>query len=597
VIIPLFLWKKSLHFIPHANLHYLSHYTFTLKLRYAKPKTAIPTKLSSFCNFLQAILPVKKTLALFLLLNCSCNLILAEQIPPDQKYDPVIEAKMNKWSLEVDNPTNRPIYEILRLIDSLDDSNYYYKEKLYSWLGTIYNNINQADKSAKYYYKELSISQEHKYNLGIANAYFNLGNNYMQCGQYKKAEQFYQQALYFIKLVDGPNNSFIISSSIELSKAEFFQKIYYKAEQRLLDLLKLKDTSAMVKINNSLNINIALSELYLGKNDLKKAVVYSKEALKLKDSTKEVYLKMLVFQNVRNVLMRQNKWEEALIAVHDEEQFLKENHIDNNKTNTLTKKARILEALGNREDELLSVYKEMFRFREKVKIPFVLSNVMSYEMDYEINQLNKQKEMELLLEKNEKRVLRLQAYLYLALALILIITMLGLIVWNRNRNKITNLKIEKEIDEKQLAYEKLHLNNASLTEFALHTERIQDKLTELKNKVAEALSTQFDKEKLHQIKNEINLELQNPALSPIELNHKVKSIKDELLFKLSRAHPSLTEKDRRLCILLMLNLSSKEMANILNIQEESVEKSRSRLRKKMNLSSNQNFIEYFNSIK
>lgn len=508
-----------------------------------------------------------------------------------------MEAKINKWAQDTDNPTNRPIYEILRLLDSLDDSHYYYKERLYGWLGTIYININQADKSAKYYYKELSISQEHQYNYGMASAYFNLGNNYMQCGQHKKAEAFYQQALYYIKLVNTPDNSFVISSSIELSKAEFFQKIYYKAEQRLLDLLKLKDTSSVVKINNRLNINIALSELYLGKNDLKKALVYSNEAYKLKDSTKDVYLKMLVLQNVRNVLMRQNKWEEALKAVYAEEQFLKENHIDNNKTNTLTKKARILEALGNREDELLAVYKEMFQLKEKVRTPSILSNVMSYEMDYEINQLNKQKEMELLLEKNEKQVFRLQAYLYLALALILIITMLGLIIWNRNRAKITNLKIEKEIDEKQLAYEKLHLNNASLTEFALHTERIQDKLTELKNRVSEALSTNFDKEKLHQIKNEINLELQNPALSPIELNNKVKSIKDELLFKLSRAHPTLTEKDRRLCILLMLNLSSKEMANILNIQEESVEKSRSRLRKKMNLPSNQNFIDYFNSIK
>ncbi|HSH67181.1 MAG TPA: LuxR C-terminal-related transcriptional regulator, partial [Bacteroidia bacterium] len=200
-------------------------------------------------------------------------------------------------------------------------------------------------------------------------------------------------------------------------------------------------------------------------------------------------------------------------------------------------------------------------------------------------------------EKNEKKLFRLQSYLYLAIALLLIIFLLALIVWNRNRHKITSLKIEKEIDEKQLAYQKLQLNNASLTEFALHAEHIQDKLAELKNKVNEALSTgNFDKEKLHQIKNEINIELQNPALNPIELNNKVKSIKDELMFKLSRAHPTLTEKDRRLCVLLMLNLSSKEMASILNIQEESVEKSRSRLRKKMNLTSTQNFIDYFNSI-
>ncbi len=539
----------------------------------------------------------KLALIIFLLLS-GCILTSAQtRMPADQKYDPVLETKMNKWFADCDNPTNRPIYEVLRLLDSLDDRNYYYKEKLYSGLGSLYININQADKSAKYYYKELSISQEHGYNYGIASSYFNLGNNYLQGGQYKKAEQFYQQALYYFKISGVAENACIINSSIEISKAEFFQKIYYKAEQRLLDLFKLKDTSAAQQLNNRLNIYIALSELYLGKNDMKKAIVFSDSAFRLKESTQSSFLKILVLQNRRNVLMHENKWEEALKAVYDEEKFLMDNHMDKSKTNTSSKKARILEALGNREKELLGVYKEMFQVKEKTRNPMILGNVMGYEMDYEISQLNKQKEMELLLEKNEKQVLRLQSYLYLALALILIIALLGLIAWNRNRNKIANMKIEKEIDEKQLAYEKLHLNNASLTEFALHTERIQDKLTELKNKVSEALSTTFDKEKLHQIKNEINLELQNPALSPIELSNKVKSIKDELIFKLSKAHPSLTEKDRRLCVLLMLNLSSKEMANILNIQEESVEKSRSRLRKKMSLSSNQNFIEYFNSIK
>jgi DNA-binding CsgD family transcriptional regulator len=321
----------------------------------------------------------------------------------------------------------------------------------------------------------------------------------------------------------------------------------------------------------------------------------SEEAFKLKDST-TTDLKILVLQNIRNIQMRQQNWPEALEAAYAEERFFKENNMGSISMNSLMKKAKILEALGKKE-ELIEVYKEMVWEKEKLTSPLMLGNVIGYEMDYEINRLNKQKGMELLLEKNEKKLFRLQAYLYLAFTLLLIILLLALVVWNRNRHKITNLKIEKEVGEKQLAYQKLQLNNASLTEFALHAERVQDKLSELKNKVTEALSTSIDKEKLHQIKNEINLELQNPALNPIELSNKVKSIKDELMFKLSRAHPTLTEKDRRLCILLMLNLSSKEMANILNIQEESVEKSRSRLRKKMNLSSTQNFIEYFNSIK
>ena len=528
---------------------------------------------------------------------CCAMQAAGSSVPPDQKANPTLEARLAKLQSEESNKEwSKVIYELLIIADSLDDKHYYYKAKVYGTLGMTYSTINQWDKSAKYFYEQLRIAQDHNYNYGIANAYFNLGLNYQHIKQYKKASELHQEALRFYKLSGATDNPFLIRASIELSKTEFYQKVYSKAENRLLDLLKLKDSSVSQKLNDKLNIFIALSELYMGKNDLEKASLYTDKVVKLKDSTTSDFLKILALQNVRNLLLHQKKWPEALEAAYAEEQFFIDHHYQRNSMNSLQKKARVLEALG-KKDELLQTYKEMTTTKEKLESPIVLSNVIGYEMDYELNRLNKQKEMELLLEKNEKKLFRMQSYLYLSITLLLILILAALVAWNRNRQKIANLQIEKETDEKQLAYQKLQLNNASLTEFALHAERVQDKLTELKNKVTEALSTTLDKEKLHQIKNEINLELQNPALNPIELSNKVKSIKDELIFKLSRAHPTLTEKDRRLCILLMLNLSSKEMANILNIQEESVEKSRSRLRKKMNLSSTQNFIEYFNSIK
>lgn len=546
-------------------------------------------------------IPIKKNKFFFWLFLFSFHFLAGQnEIPADQTYDSIIEAKMNTWNPNPEKVLDltKPLFEILQLVDSLDDNkDYYYKEKLYHWLGTIYFNIEQSDKSAKYYYKQLDISKQHNYNYGIASASYNLGNNYLRCADYKKAVSFYQNCLHFLKLAKLSTNSLLINASIELSKAEIFQKIYWKAESRLLGLMKLKDTSVVEALNNRMYINIALSELYLVKNDIQKAILYSKKADVLYDSTKSLYLQMVMLQNKSNILIKQKKFKEALDQLSEEEKFLTDHQLGDRKSIPLTKKISILETLGDRKDELLRTYKELFAIKDKARSSATLANIMSYEMDYELKRFNKQKNMELLLEKKEKSLFRVQSYLYLSIALLLIITLVALIAWNKNRNKIILLKIEKEMDEKQLAYQKLQLNNASLTEFALQTERMQDRFNELKNKVTDVLASGTDKEKLNQIKNEINIELQNPALNPIEISNKVKSIKEELLFKLSRAHPTLTEKDKRLCTLLMLNLSSKEMANILNIQEESVEKSRSRLRKKMNLSSNQNFIEYFNSIR
>jgi DNA-binding CsgD family transcriptional regulator len=63
--------------------------------------------------------------------------------------------------------------------------------------------------------------------------------------------------------------------------------------------------------------------------------------------------------------------------------------------------------------------------------------------------------------------------------------------------------------------------------------------------------------------------------------------------KVKDRHPDLTSNDLRLCVYLRLNLSSKEIAPLLNISPRSVEIKRYRLRKKINLSREKNLNEYF----
>ncbi len=62
--------------------------------------------------------------------------------------------------------------------------------------------------------------------------------------------------------------------------------------------------------------------------------------------------------------------------------------------------------------------------------------------------------------------------------------------------------------------------------------------------------------------------------------------------KVKKAHPNLTPNDIRFCAYLRLNLSSKEIAPLLNISVRSVEIKRYRLRKKMNLSHNDGLIDH-----
>ena len=70
----------------------------------------------------------------------------------------------------------------------------------------------------------------------------------------------------------------------------------------------------------------------------------------------------------------------------------------------------------------------------------------------------------------------------------------------------------------------------------------------------------------------------------------------DFLKKVKQQHPLLTPNDLRLCAYLRLNLSSKEVAPLLNISVRSVEIKRYRLRKKMDLPHEQGLVEYILSV-
>ena len=69
-------------------------------------------------------------------------------------------------------------------------------------------------------------------------------------------------------------------------------------------------------------------------------------------------------------------------------------------------------------------------------------------------------------------------------------------------------------------------------------------------------------------------------------------VHENFLKRIKEIHPGLTPKDLKICAYLRMNLSSKEIAPLLNISVRGVEISRYRLRKKLGLERDDNLIEY-----
>ena len=60
-------------------------------------------------------------------------------------------------------------------------------------------------------------------------------------------------------------------------------------------------------------------------------------------------------------------------------------------------------------------------------------------------------------------------------------------------------------------------------------------------------------------------------------------IYDGLLDKLKSSYPGISKTDMKICVYTKLNLSTKEIADIMNISARSVEMARYRLRKRLEL--------------
>ncbi|MGC9151315.1 MAG: triple tyrosine motif-containing protein [Microbacter sp.] len=73
-------------------------------------------------------------------------------------------------------------------------------------------------------------------------------------------------------------------------------------------------------------------------------------------------------------------------------------------------------------------------------------------------------------------------------------------------------------------------------------------------------------------------------------------IHDQFFIKLHERYPELTTNDLRLCAYLRLNLTSKDIANLMNISVKGVEAGRSRLRKRLHIPSEKNLAEFMMEI-
>jgi ligand-binding sensor domain-containing protein len=149
--------------------------------------------------------------------------------------------------------------------------------------------------------------------------------------------------------------------------------------------------------------------------------------------------------------------------------------------------------------------------------------------------------------------------------------------------RLKNLNLENEIEGK----------NTELMSKALKMGHKNEIMQELKEGLQELRSEQNEKglKVLRNLEKLVNGELQNEDAWE-QFNLYFDQINNNFTSTLLKQYPNLTTNDVRTCILIKLNLSIKEMATLLNISTQGVEKSKYRLKKRLNLSLEDDLTEF-----
>ena len=187
-------------------------------------------------------------------------------------------------------------------------------------------------------------------------------------------------------------------------------------------------------------------------------------------------------------------------------------------------------------------------------------------------------------------------YAFLAICLLVALYYIARAAYRRRIAEVSRRK-EKEMEEEQMKNDLLHKAN-DLATSTMNLLRKNEELMDIQeglNKTERMLRNGEKPEYVigHIVTMRENIDSNirhDDDWKKFEKNFDI--VYDEYLTRLGNTFPELTVSDKKLCAYLKMDLSSKEIAPLMNLTYRSVEMTRYRLRKKLNRSREQNLIEF-----
>ena len=483
-------------------------------------------------------------------------------------------------------PTNKKI--------SLLEENLASREDEYSFmlnnavLGDLYSVIEMYDKAYEFYAEALKIAQEKNLEIYIGDYYQDLGGIQLRIGDLESSLDFYTKAYEILK-----NTSETKRKKSALGNIAVLQSRIGPIEKSIITLNKLNNDEDLDQIFKA-NTLMTLGNIYLEKLKIpEKAIHYYNKALELLKSSPHKKIEVMLLQNIAEAEIELNNYDEALYY--------------NKRSDVVLKQMPSLELRASLHKFYTIIYQEKKQYKDaythldlqhkyndslaKTITQLKIANINTInELDKYETDINLQKSKVESLEK-EKMIDRLK--LVILLISFVVLVLITYILVKRSRYSIEVLKNEKlEITDK------LNFNKNKIEKMALNIATSQEYVSSLSEKIKATLTKITDPKSKDEI-NKLLIDLQSYKVvsnNKKELNTYLEKINSEYLFNLTNNYPDLTKEEQHLCSLIYLDLKNKDISNLLNLSVRSIENRRYRIRKKMNLKTNQNLSDVLNDL-
>ncbi|WP_111709404.1 helix-turn-helix transcriptional regulator [Lutibacter citreus] len=170
-------------------------------------------------------------------------------------------------------------------------------------------------------------------------------------------------------------------------------------------------------------------------------------------------------------------------------------------------------------------------------------------------------------------------------SLIIILSFIAWYLYKRRKTEYENFLINQKMNEERTE-EIIEFKNKELTSSALQLIQKDELILEIKEMLT--MVSKSSSKEVSPILAKIKV---NKIMDWKEFNTRFTTVNKSFYNALKNQYPELSNRDHRLCALIKLNFSSKEISRLIGVSMQSVNTSRYRLRKKMNLSKDENLSE------